>query len=572
MPDRIRFTLIEDGQDVRPYDFDTETIQIGSDAKRGDNLVINLPQGLRHVRAKVKRSRDYVEMEVKGGPVWLQGSKLEEGDVAELNIGDMLIFGTKKPGGVHLRYEEAKEADIVMDDVADWSVAAAPKPKKGKTAEDDLLFTEEVDEYAGLNPYEKAVKWTRKRYYAFTNWRKKAARIKYWVVLAQGLFAKGKKIVGVALGLLAIGGGYYTQVQGKIKALKEKGVAEERAAQAVLAEKQATEAQNETLEMMRQCGCGGVEVASGGTIAAANEVLTRFGAADETLNPQRQFPMPDKSMKSLADLMSGPFTAAQKDKSVMPAVLERVCSPTKDKQRMDLVQAEVSKYGIHESYAFVPFVESYWCEFAISFTGPRGMMQFTRDTAREAFRQIDVTQADVPSFDFKAHRAWMENRSKQFGGLYGMLARCPEVVKIEYKHQFYEDRTNSQYPNRIDPDDPRTDWEWSTKAAFGWLQRLDQFYRDKGFLELDAILLAMSAYNQGQGMVARWIKAAQERYGVKEEAALSYPQIYGGAMELWIGEADAEQKRRIKEGMDYGPKIMGAYLAAAPQLDARSCR
>jgi hypothetical protein len=43
-------------------------------------------------------------------------------------------------------------------------------------------------------------------------------------------------------------------------------------------------------------------------------------------------------------------------------------------------------------------------------------------------------------------------------------------------------------------------------------------------------------------------------------------------MELWIGEADAEQKRRIKEGMDYGPKIMGAYLAAAPQLDARSCR
>ena len=86
--DRIRLTLVKDGDDVRPYDFDTQRIQIGADADRGDNLLIELPPRLRHVRARILRSSDYVELEVLTGPVWLQGSRMEGGDVAELNAGD----------------------------------------------------------------------------------------------------------------------------------------------------------------------------------------------------------------------------------------------------------------------------------------------------------------------------------------------------------------------------------------------------------------------------------------------------------------------------------------------------
>ena len=112
--DRIRFTLIKDGEDVRPYDFDTQKIQIGADADRGDNLLIELPPRLRHVRAKILRSSDYVELEVITGPVWLQGSRMEGGDVAELNVGDILMFGTRKSRGVRMRFEYATEAEIVI--------------------------------------------------------------------------------------------------------------------------------------------------------------------------------------------------------------------------------------------------------------------------------------------------------------------------------------------------------------------------------------------------------------------------------------------------------------------------
>ena len=199
-------------------------------------------------------------------------------------------------------------------------------------------------------------------------------------------------------------------------------------------------------------------------------------------------------------------------------------------------------------------------------------MQFTRATASEAFRKVDATQANIPNYDWTGHNKWLINKSRQFGGYYGMLAKCPALIRSDYKRHFYKGETNPSYPKRLDPRDPRTDWEWSTKAAFSWLETLDSKYRSKGFRDMDALLLAMTAYNQGEGEVQRWIRAAMKRYAKKKEAALSYPEVYGGGMELWMNEANSEKKRQIKEGMTYGPKILGNYLYSAPKLDAMGCR
>jgi len=371
MPDRIRFTLVEDGEDVRSFDFDTETIQIGADPTRGDNLKIKLPKGLRHVRARVIRTDDYVEFEVMGGPIWLQGSRLDEGDVAELNIGDILIFGTKNERGAKLRYEQAKEAEIVLDDVADWSIAAGKK-KKRASAEDDMAFEEEVDEYAGLNIWQKYLKWFRKQYAKFAKWRKKAARIKYWIGLGAMIINKVKGFVGIGLALVAGLGTAYVQYSAKVEALTGKKVAEESAEVAVGAERDAQAEAREVREQMAQCGCegaaGGVDL---GALAAADDVLDRFGDLDPTLNVERKVFWPDKSAVSYASLLAGPRNAYAKDRTILPKVIDRVCSASADKERMNKAVKEANKYGLHEAYLFGPFVESYWCEMAVSFTGPR---------------------------------------------------------------------------------------------------------------------------------------------------------------------------------------------------------
>ena len=566
----IRFTLIEAGEDVRPYDFTTDTVQIGCDPDRGDNLLISLPKSLRHVRAKIIRGGDYVELEVKGGPIWLQGSRMEEGDVAELNVGDFLVFGTKKERGAKLRFEYAKEAEIVLDDVADWSVGEAPKPKRGGSAEDAFLFEEEEDEYAGMNAYQKSIHWYRKQYKKFTKWRKKAAKVTYWLTVAKVLWQRAGQAMMMIGGFAGLGYGWYNTAQQKLHAEDQQELSAEREKQAVLAEKQSAEARNETMELMRQCGCDSTEGVDQGSVAAADAILMRFD--DDTLAPERTYAMPNKQMASLASVLSPKLAVAQRYGNLLNITLDRVCSPTKDKDRMDLVQAELTKFGLHEVYSFIPFVESQWCELGISPTGPRGMMQFTRGTAQEAFRKIDATQAEIPNYDWTGQRQWMTDKSSRFGGYYSMLARCPATISTQFKQKFYNGETNSQYPRRLDPADPRTDWEWSTKAAFSWLETLDRFYRDKGFRDLDAVLLAMTAYNQGQTEVGRWIKAAKERYGVEKEAALVFVQVLGGAMVVLEDTGDAEKRRQIKEGMNYAPKIMGYYLFAADKLDARGCR
>jgi hypothetical protein len=567
MADHIRFVLIEDGMDVRPYEFDTDTIQIGCDPERGDNLLIELPPKLRHVRAKIFRSPDYVELEVKTGPIWVQNSRLEDGDVVELNVGDLLIFGTKRDRGVRMRFEYATEASIFMDDVADWQVSAAPRKKRGKTADDDLAFEEEVDPTAGMNPYQKAVYFYRKQYSKFTKWRKKAAKFGYWTSLAGILFSKAKGILAIAAGLGILATGFLNAKDSRTQAEIEQAVAEERTVQALIAMEAAKEVRGESEGRMGDCGCGSAEDSD--LVAGTSEMLEEYFDAEDGFAPERSVAMPNQTLKSLAGLIGRYMSVARNNGRLLTTTIDRVCKGS-DKERMQLVQRELGRYDLHEVYSFIPFVESQWCELAVSFTGPRGMMQFTRATARAAFQRIDATQADIPNYDFKAHEKWLRGKAGKYGGYYDLLAACPATVRADYVRHFYGGQTNPEHPNRTDPRDPRTDWRLAAQAAFSMFESLDSKWRGKGYGEVDAAMLSMAEYNQGGGMVSAWIGKAQERY--PDIPQLTYMHIYGGAMQLRKEETNGEKRRRIKEGMEYPAKTFGYYLFTAPKLDALRCR
>ncbi|MCP4873528.1 MAG: transglycosylase SLT domain-containing protein [Proteobacteria bacterium] len=561
----IRFTLQDDGLDARTYDFDTDEVQIGCDPERGDNLLIELPPRLRHVRAKIFRSPSYVEMEVKTGPIWVQNSKLEEGDVVELSVGDLLIFGTKKPRGVRMRFEYAQEASIFMDDVADWSVSAAPKKKRGATAEDAFAFEEEVDPTDGMNPYERARFWYRAQYQKLTKWRKKAAKIGYWTSLVGVLWNKSKGFVAIGAGIAILATGFLGAKDNRTQAELEQAIAEERTAQALLAMEAAKEVRGEAESRQEECGCGTSEdsVAVEDTADLLDE---RFDGGDGLTRPVA---MPNQTMKTQAGLINRYVGVARNNGRLLKTTIDRVCKGS-DKERMEHVQRELGRYDLHEVYSFIPFVESQWCELAVSFTGPRGMMQFTRRTAEAAFLRIDPTQATIPNYDFKTHERWLRNKSSSYGGYYQMLAACPATVRADYVRHFYGGQVNADYNNRTDPRDPRTDWKLAAQAAFSLLEQLDSNWRGKGYGEVDAAMLAMATYNQGPAMVNRWIDRAKERYPDTEQ--LSYIHIYGGAMKLRAEEPNAEQRRRIKEGMEYPAKTFGYYLYTAPKLDALRCR
>jgi hypothetical protein len=371
------------------------------------------------------------------------------------------------------------------------------------------------------------------------------------------------------MGSLAFG--WYTEVSKREEAEDMALVSQEREKLSADAEQAAITMSNELREEMRQCGCDSAGGSDEGAIAAANIFLDRF--PEETdLVPERGYNMPDRKQRSLASIVSPFYGKSRRENPMLNTVLDRVCTPTKDKERMVKVQAELTRYGLHEAYSFIPFVESLWCELAVSFTGPRGMMQFTRNTAREAFRQVDVTQANIPTYDWTAHNQWLIGKSKKYSGYYNMLAKCPATVVADYRQEFYNNESNPEYPKRLDPNDPRTDWEWATTAAFGWLENLDRFYKNKGFRTVDRIMLAMTAYNQGQAEVQRWIDKARMIYDVESEASLTFPQVYAGAIGRLGDVTEAEKRRQIKEGMQYAPKVMGRYLHAAPKLDARGCR
>lgn len=564
--DPIRFTLIEDGQDVRPFDFSTDKIQIGCDASRGDNLLIELPDGRRHVRARVIRGDDYVEFEVVGGPVWLQGSRMDEGDVAELNVGDILVFATKKPGGSTLRFEYAKEADIVMDDVADWSVAASPKKKRGQNTEDDMLFDEEKDPTEGMNVWEKARYKYRQQYKKFAAFRKKAARVKYWISLAQVLWMKGGRTLFMLGGFAALGTGWYTEAKNRLKAEETTEAAEANELLGAQNESDALETATELQEEMRMCGCDSAQGADEGVVAASEAILANFG--DATLVPERRYPMPDGKSRSMASLISPSLANAKRARPHIDAALDRVCSARKEKKKMSKVQEELRRHGLHEAYGFIPFADSLWCELAISSTGRRGMLQLSHSTAQRAFGEFDAGQAKIPAEDLTPHREWLKKvAADKYNGFNRMLGKCPSSVTTAYREKYYGGAMNPDHPNRIDPGDPRTDWEASIDAAYTWLNELDERYAEMGFREADRVLLAITAYDQGEEEVRRWIDAAKTIYKIEADGTLTFPQVYAGGIKRLVDvKKDPEAFTQVKEGLGYAPGVVGRYLYAKPRL------
>ena len=570
MPDRIRFTLIEDDQDVRPYDFDTQMVQIGADPDRGDNLLIPLPPRLRHVRAKIHRQADYVEMEVVAGPVWVQGSRLEENDVVELNVGDLLVFGTRKSRGVRLRFEYATEAAIVIDDVADWTASAAPKKKRGSAAEEDAFaFEEEVDPTEGMNAFQKARFWYRKQYKKFTAWRKKGARLKYWTSLIGILWSKFGKGVAMVGGVAVLGIGWFGDSKDRKEAEEAEEVAVTDESSAVRAEREAFLAQTEIQRQMRECNCPGAPGVDQVEMDGAEALLTAF-SADETFAPQRRIPMPGGESQSLANLVGSYIVTAGRSKTTIRTTRDRICSSL-DGRRMQTVDTERQNLGLDPVYSYLPFVESNWCGFAVDAHGRRGVMQLTPAAARRAFELLEGSTPDIPEFDEEEHLEWLAEKGARYGGPYGLLAKCPQGARDEYVQKFYEGRRDPDHPDRLDPDDPRTDWQASMKAGLLLIQEIDKGYRKRGFRPVDASLLTLASYDVGHNMVESWIKAAAAGYKIEDRAALTYVHVYGGAVAVAAKEKKPEDARRVLDAAKAPAKAMAYYLYAQTNPEMLGC-
>ena len=569
MPDRIRFTLIEDGMVVRPDDFDTETVQIGGDPDRGDNLLIELPPKLRHVRAKVFRHADYVEMEVKTGPVWVQGSRLESGDVVELNVGDLLVFGTKKARGVRMRFEYATEASIVMDDVADWTVSAAPKKKRGETAEDSMMFEEEVDPTAGMNAYQKAVYKYRQWYAGFAKWRKQAAKIRYWVSVVGILWAKVGKAMLIVGGMGGFALGWFVEADktNDAEAAEEVAVLDE--ASAVRAEREAFLASVEIERQRRECKCPGAPGEDKVESAGTNELLRTFGAEDETFAPQRPVQLTAQQTQSLSSLVGGIYGAIGKNKRGITTNLDRACNPLGGR-KVQAALTSVQNHGLHEVYAYIPFVDAQWCELAIDDYGRRGMMSMSRETAERAFKAYDRAQDKIPDVDAAEHVAHLDDAGRSRGRA-GALLKCEAKTREQYVQRFYEGARSPDYPQRVDPDDPRTDWEEQMEAAYTLLEEYDAAYLERGFKPVDAAMLALSAYDANPKKVDKWIDAALDKYGIEHAGTLTWMQVYGGAVDVWSKTKDEEKKARLVESMKFAPRVVAYYLAASPKLADHKC-
>ncbi len=569
MPERIRFTLIEDELDVRSYDFDTDEVQIGCDPERGDNLLIELPPRLRHVRAKVFRSTDYVEMEVKTGPIWVQNSKLEEGDVVELSIGDLLIFGTKKPRGVRMRFETAAEAGIFLDDVADWSVSAAPKKKRGATEDESFAFEEEVDPTEGMNAFEKARYKYRQMYAGFAAWRKKSAKVKYWISLASLLWNKVGKVLLVVGGMGGLAVGWFIEADKKNDAVEAEEVAVLDEAAAVRQERESFLASAELERQMRECNCAGAPGEDKVEIKGTEALLATFGAEDETFAPQRPVQLDSKTTQSLAGLVGGILDAVGKNKRNTSTNLDRICSSLGGR-KMQAVQAEVKDHQLHEVYAYLPFVEAQWCEMAADPFGRRGMMQMSRATAKKAFVLYDKPQSKIPKIDLDDHVSWLDDLGRSRGRT-GTLVKCETNDRDAYIQEFYGGARNPDFPERVDPDDARTDWKASMAAAYTLLEEYDGAYRKRGFKPVDAAMLSLAAYDLDPKVVDAWIKAAKGKYDIEEEGSLTYMQTYGGAVAVWGKIKDDDKKARLAEGMRYAPRVVAYYLHAREKLAEHKC-
>lgn len=562
MPDRIRFTLVRDGHDVRHHDFDGDRVQIGSDPARGDTLRLDLPQTHRHVRAVVSLRRGRAELEVRAGPIWLQGDRLAEGDVAELSHGDVLVFGTRSAEGPRLRFTAADDRPQLDDAVA------PPRPPPAPTA----AFTFEIDEDAASSFRDRVRKRLRMWYRAFASFRARAARLRYWWDLLRRLRGRITRAIATALVLVGTATAFAHQVRERLAAVEARDIARAVAERSTQEARQSDAAAAELQSLLDQCGCQSDRIAPASP-EAIEALAQRFGG-DPTFLATAAVMAPDKRPLSYASLLTRPMNLHLQDRTNLPMVMDRICSAASQKDRMDLVIDEQIRHGLHESYAFVPFVESHWCELAVSPTGPRGLMQFTRATAEAAFAVLQPPQGAVPHYDFDAHLRWLEDYASRKGrrGVFGLLAECSALTVADYRRAFYPGPADPAFPDRIDPKDPRTDPYASIRAAFAWLAQLDEGFEQRGFREIDRILFTMWAYNQGEAEVHKALERARTTFSVRHPAAVTFPMAYAAAMALADETDDAETARRIREGMDYGPRVLGAYLATAPLLDERQCR
>lgn len=381
----------------------------------------------------------------------------------------------------------------------------------------------------------------------------------------------GGKIAAIGAGLLVIGGAYWMQVQAKFEAQEAQEVAEFTLGQTLRAERTAISTSQEIEEQLRERGCENSPGSDEGTISVAETILDRFAVDDPFIQPERKYMMPDKEERSTAGILSVHMTAIDESRAVLSRTLDRVCTASQDRARMNTMLRELERNDLHEAYLFVPFVDSSWCELAVSPSGLRGMMQLSRLIPSAAWKMTAGDHADIPNYDWAAHRAWLFARAKekQYGSYSDMLSHCSSEDREAYRRHFYPNATPSR---RLDPLDPRTDWNASAEAAAAWLETLDRFYEDKGFSPLNTTMLALAAYNQGRGEVQAWIVSAMEQYGVEKEAALSYAQVYAGALDRAQKAGVPEKRRLIEEGMEYAPRVMAYYLYASEELDERNCR
>jgi len=280
--------------------------------------------------------------------------------------------------------------------------------------------------------------------------------------------------------------------------------------------------------------------------------------------------MPGGESQSLAGLVGGYIVTASRSKTTIRATRDRICSSL-DGRRMQTVDTERQNLGLDPVYSYLPFVESNWCSLSVDIYGRRGMMQLTPSSARRAFELVDGMTPDIPKVDVEEHMAWLEEKGGRYGGPYGLLAKCPQGARDEYSQTFYEGVKHPDHPERIDPEDPRTDWQASMKAGLLLLQEIDEGYRERGFRPVDSVLLTLAAYDMGHDGVEAWIKAAAKGYKIEDRAALSYTHVYGGAIAVAAKEDDPDRAARILEGAKAPAKAMAFFLVAQTNPEMLAC-
>mgnify|MGYP000279781471 FL=1 len=317
--------------------------------------------------------------------------------------------------------------------------------------------------------------------------------------------------------------------------------------------------------------CGPVHIDALNDAPVTAAVRAQFGE-EEAEDFRRAHVLTGGSTHSLASLLRSEFRGYDWARAPVAEAVDRVCGSSEGLARRRFALAEAQKHGLHELFSFLPFVEAGWCDFAVQQGGARGVMQLAQATAVSAWSFSAPELADIPSYDWKKHRLWLVEQSRELGprGYEKLLARCSPEDRSAYQKAFYPQGSDA-YPGRIDPRDPRTDWEASIKVAMGWMGHLYGDYLARGFREVDAIMLTLTAYNQGADELDRWIEVASTRHELAAKS-LRFVQVYGSGIELTLR---AQHEGAVEEEpgpVGFALRVMAAYLALAPKLEASNCR